>query len=81
MRIDNPKLTTPVSGVLTNCTGTAAGLTAGLATAIAGGIASQVPYQTAAGVTAFIANGTAGQVLTSAGAAAPAWGGISGGTF
>lgn len=51
------------------------------ATNLAGGIASQIPYQTGAGATSFIANGTAGQVLLSAGTAAPAWGGIDGGTF
>ena len=51
------------------------------ATNLAGGAASQIPYQTGAGATAFIANGTAGQVLVSAGASAPAWGGIDGGTF
>ena len=43
------------------------------ATNLAGGIASQIPYQSSAGVTAFIANGTVGQVLTSAGTAVPAW--------
>jgi len=51
------------------------------ATNLAGGAASQIPYQSGAGTTAFIANGTAGQVLVSAGASAPAWGGIDGGTF
>lgn len=51
------------------------------ATNLAGGVASQIPYQSAAGATAFIANGTAGQVLTSAGAGTPVWSGISGGTF
>lgn len=51
------------------------------ATNLAGGAASQIPYQTGAGATGFIANGTAGQVLTSAGASAPTWSGISGGTF
>jgi hypothetical protein len=51
------------------------------ATNLAGGAASQIPYQTGSGATSFIANGTAGQVLTSAGASVPAWGGISGGTF
>lgn len=56
-------------------------LTAGAATNLAGGAASQIPYQTGSGATSFIANGTAGQVLTSAGSSAPAWGGISGGTF
>ncbi len=57
------------------------GLAVGTATNLAGGIASQIPYQTGAGATSFIANGTAGQVLVSAGTAAPAWGGIDGGTF
>ena len=51
------------------------------ATNLAGGAASQLPYQTGAGATAFIANGTAGQVLLSQGASAPTWAGISGGTF
>lgn len=51
------------------------------ATNLAGGAASQIPYQTGAGATSFIANGTAGQVLVSAGTSAPAWGGIDGGTF
>jgi hypothetical protein len=32
-----------------------------IATALSGGIASQIPYQTGAGVTAFIPNGTSGQ--------------------
>jgi hypothetical protein len=59
-----------------NTTGNAA-----TATSLAGGAASQIPYQTAAGATSFIANGTAGQVLTSAGAGVPVWSGISGGTF
>ena len=56
-------------------------LSVGSATNLVGGAASQIPYQTSAGATAFIANGTAGQVLTSAGAGAPTWSGISGGTF
>jgi len=51
------------------------------ATNLAGGAASQIPYQSGAGATAFIPNGTAGQVLTSAGSGAPTWSGISGGTF
>lgn len=53
----------------------------GTATNLAGGAASQIPYQTGAGATGFIANGTAGQVLVSAGAGTPVWSGISGGTF
>jgi len=55
--------------------------TATTATNLAGGAASQLPYQTGSGATSFIANGTAGQVLTSAGASVPAWGGLNGGTF
>jgi len=51
------------------------------ATNLAGGAASQIAYQTGAGATAFIANGTAGQVLVSAGASVPTWAGIDGGTF
>lgn len=48
--------------------------TATTATNLAGGVASQIPYQSAAGTTTFLANGTAGQVLQSNGAAAPSWG-------
>jgi hypothetical protein len=47
--------------------------TASTATNIAGGIASQIPYQTGAGATAFIPNGTAGQLLQSNGTSAPTW--------
>lgn len=47
--------------------------TASTATNLAGGIASQIPYQTGAGATSFITNGTSGQVLTSAGTSAPTW--------
>jgi len=43
------------------------------ATNLAGGIASQIPYQSAAGATAFIANGTSGQFLQSNGTGAPTW--------
>ena len=56
-------------------------LSVGTATNLAGGAASQIPYQTGAGATSFIANGTAGQVLVSQGASVPQWQGISGGTF
>ena len=56
-------------------------LSVGTATNLAGGSASQIPYQTGAGATSFIANGTAGQVLVSAGTSAPAWGSIDGGSF
>lgn len=40
---------------------------------LAGGAASQIPYQTGSGATSFIANGTTGQVLTSNGTAVPTW--------
>lgn len=48
---------------------------------LAGGAAGSLPYQSGTNATALLAAGTAGQVLTSAGAAAPTWAGISGGTF
>jgi hypothetical protein len=51
------------------------------ATNLAGGAASQIPYQTGSGATAFIANGTTGQVLTSNGASAPTWTSPSSGGF
>jgi hypothetical protein len=70
-----PQYTNPTSITVGTAT------TATTATNIAGGIASQIPYQTGSGATAFIANGTAGQVLTSAGTSTPVWSGISGGTF
>ncbi len=67
-------LGTPASGVATNLTGTAANLTAGTATNLAAGLGGQIPYQSSAGVTAMLANGTAGQVLQSNGTTtAPSW--------
>jgi len=56
-------------------------LSVGSATNLSGGVASNIPYQTGAGATAFLANGTAGQVLRSNGASAPVWGALDGGTF
>jgi hypothetical protein len=49
------------------------GISVGTATNLAGGAASQIPYQTGSGATTFLANGTTGQVLTSNGASAPSW--------
>jgi hypothetical protein len=47
---------------------------------LAGGAAGSLPYQSAAGVTAMLANGTAGQYLMSnGGGAAPTWGSIAAG--
>ncbi|MBK9249359.1 MAG: hypothetical protein IPM69_14910 [Ignavibacteria bacterium] len=69
-----PTLGTPASGVMTNVTGTAASLTAGKATNIAGGTGGRIPYQSAADTTALLANGTNGQYLTSSGGtSAPTW--------
>jgi hypothetical protein len=51
--------------------------TATTATNLAGGAASQIPYQTGSGATGFIANGTSGQVLTSNGSSAPSWGSVT----
>jgi hypothetical protein len=68
-------------GISGNAATATSATSATTATNLAGGAASQIPYQTGAGATAFIANGTAGQVLTSAGSSVPVWSGISGGTF
>lgn len=58
------------SGAGTSLTGTAASLTAGAATNVAGGAANSIPYQTGAGATTFLAQGT-GVLQETAGA--PAW--------
>jgi len=72
--LTTPALGTPASGVMTNVTGTATGLTAGLATNMAGGLGGQINYQSAVNTTAMLANGTAGQILSSQGTTlAPAW--------
>jgi hypothetical protein len=47
------------------------GLSVGTATNLAGGLAGQIPYQSAAGTTAMLANGTAGQILQSNGTVNP----------
>jgi hypothetical protein len=58
----------PASKAVTTDIGTAT-----KATNLAGGAASQIPYQTGSGATSFISNGTSGQVLTSNGTSAPTW--------
>lgn len=75
-----PALGTPASGIATNLTGTASGLTAGTATHLAGGSGGTIPYQSAAGTTAMLANGSSGQVLQSNGTTtAPSWTTLSAG--
>jgi hypothetical protein len=62
-----PTWTDPASLTVSNAT------TANTATNVAGGIAAQILYQSAAGTTAFIANGSDGQLLKSNGTSAPSW--------
>ena len=60
-----------LTGIATSAT---TATTATRATNIAGGSGGSIPYQSAANTTALLANGTAGQVLTSAGTTlAPTW--------
>jgi len=65
-------LTGNVTGNLTGNASTATSSTT--ATNLTGGGAGQIPYQAASGDTDMLAAGTAGQVLTSGGAAPPTWG-------
>jgi hypothetical protein len=65
-----PIWTNPASLTVSSAT---TATTAGTSTNLAGGVASQIPYQSAAGTTAFLPNGVAGQVLQSNGTSAPSW--------
>jgi hypothetical protein len=73
--VTSTKLTfNPSTGTLSATTFN--GALSGTATAtssIANGVAGNIPYQTAPGVTSFITNGSTGQVLTSNGSSAPTW--------
>ena len=58
----------------TNATNAVNATNAGTATNLAGGLGGSIPYQSSANTTAMLANGTAGQVLTSnGGTTAPSW--------
>ena len=83
---------TGFAGAGTGLTGTATSLSIGgnaatatsatsatTTTNLSGGAASQIPYQTAAGATGFIGNGTSGQILQSNGASVPTWVTFTGG--
>jgi hypothetical protein len=74
----SPVWTDPASVTVGNAT---AATSATTSTNLAGGAASQIPYQTGSGATAFLTNGTAGQVLLSNGSSAPSWSGLDGGVF
>jgi hypothetical protein len=73
--VNGGALGTPSSGVVTNLTGTAAINITGTASNLAGGAAASIPYQSAAGTTAFLASaaGDANKVLQSNGTSAPSW--------
>lgn len=66
---DVPTLNQNTTGSSASCTGNAA-----TATSLAGGSGGQIHYQSAANTTAFLANGTSGQLLQSnGGTSAPSW--------
>ena len=70
-------LTGNVTGNVTGSAGSATtATTATKATNIAGGGAGQVPYNSGADTTAFVAAGTSGQFLKSNGTSAPSWGDV-----
>ena len=69
-------LTGNVTGNASTATSATSATTATKATNIAGGGAGQVPYNSGADTTAFLAAGTSGQFLKSNGTSAPSWGDV-----
>jgi hypothetical protein len=67
-----------VTGIVTAAGFSGNATTATTATNLASGSAGTIPYQSAAGVTAMLAAGTAGNVLISNGTAAPSWSATTG---
>jgi hypothetical protein len=69
-----------LNGVSSGDLNVAYATTAGVATSLANGSVGNVPYQSAPDTTAFVTNGSTGQVLISNGNAAPSWGDVSAAT-
>ncbi len=61
------------AGIATNATNATNATRSGISTNLSGGVASQIPYQSAPNTTAFIPNGTLNQLLRSNGTSAPSW--------
>ena len=67
-----------ISGPGTGITGTANGLASGSSNNLTGGSGGSIPYQSSTGTTSMLANGTAGQVLSSQGTTlTPIWSNLS----
>lgn len=72
--LNNSSITGTINfGASTVSGGNFAGITAGKASALAGGLAGGLPYQTGAGVTTFLPIGSAGQVLSPNGSGGVQW--------
>lgn len=71
--LTTPNLGTPSALVGTNITGTASGLTSGIATNIAGGSAGSLPYQSGAATTALLSIVANKKLFANAAGNAPEW--------